>query len=336
MSLLGALNVDSNPTGTRSEVPVIPDENPPVRVPVFSVLPGYSPRLAGENPEHIELLATVKNFPPILVHRRTMRVIDGMHRLRAAQLRGDQTIAVTFFEGDDAAADLCSIETNVKHGLPLSRADREAAAGRVLTLYRQWSDRAVANATGLSPTTVSAIRRRLFSSAEQEASRIGRDGRFRPVDGSAGRERASAIIARKPDASLRNIAADAGVSIGTARDVRARLRDGRSPVLRPPRDTDRKEAPVDGGAVAQRRGPHAAPAIDWPSLRGNLSMDPTVKYVENGRDFVRWADRHVVDPATWGNHIDAVPAHWRKPVAELARSCAEAWLAFAHELEGKA
>src|SRR5947199_10633529 len=63
----------------------------PVPLPVSSLLPGDSPRVAGENPEHVQLLAAARNLPPILVHRSTMRVIDGMHRLRAARLRGDET-----------------------------------------------------------------------------------------------------------------------------------------------------------------------------------------------------------------------------------------------------
>ena len=70
------------------------DETDPVTVPVSSLLSGDSPRLAGENLEHVQLLAVVQGLPPILVHRSTMRVIDGMHRLRAAKLRGDETIAV--------------------------------------------------------------------------------------------------------------------------------------------------------------------------------------------------------------------------------------------------
>ncbi|GAA2102711.1 hypothetical protein GCM10009780_53300 [Actinomadura alba] len=267
-----------------------------------------------------------------------MRVIDGMHRLRAAQLRGDETISVKFFEGDDKEVFLLSVNTNIKHGLPLSLADREAAAGRILAIYRQWSDRAIAAATGLSPTTVSAIRRRSFVSAERESGRVGRDGRVRPVDGSAGRRRASEVIAMKPDASLRTIAREAGVSVGTARDVRERLRAGRDPVLTPQRSTTEERGPsVDGAVESQRHRTGSAPQnIDWRSVRGNLSRDPAVKYAENGRAFVRWIDGHVVEPVEWCGLIDAVPSHWRNSVAELARSCAGAWLEFAQELEQRA
>jgi len=321
-----------------TKAPVALGETAPVSVPISSLLPGDSPRLTGENPEHVQLLAAAQGLPPILVHRSTMRVIDGMHRLRAAKLRGDRTIFVKFFEGDDGEAFLLSIEANIEHGLPLSSADREAAASRILTLYRQWSDRAVAVATGLSPTTVSAIRRRLSLPAEQEGSRVGRDGRVRPMDGSAGRQRASAVIAMKPDASLRAIAKEAGVSVGTARDVRARLRTGQDPVLTSQRGTAEEREPSADGAVdsQRRRTGNARQSVDWPSMRGKLSSDPAVKYAENGRAFVRWVDGHVIEPAEWGELIDAVPSHWRRSVADLARSCAGAWVALAQELEGRA
>jgi ParB-like chromosome segregation protein Spo0J len=346
-SNLEALDVDSNPS---SKFPAREAHaQAPVSVPVSSLLPGDSPRLAGENPEHVKLLAAAQNLPPILVHRSTMRVIDGMHRLRAAKLRGDEAILVKFFEGDDGEAFLLSVDANIKHGLPLSSADREAAASRILALYPQWSDRAVAAAAGLSPTTVSTIRRRLFLPAEQESARVGRDGRVRPVDGSAGRRRASAVIAMKPDAPLRAIAKEAGVSLGTARDVRARLQAGRDPVLTSQRgSTDSRR--VSAKTTAAERGPSANGAAeprrrrtgsarqgtDWPSVRGYLSRDPAVRYAENGRAFVRWVDGHVIEAAEWRELIDAVPPHWRKSVAELARSCAGAWLAFAQELEERA
>src|SRR5262245_51146343 len=74
-------------------------------VPVEELLPADSPRLSGENETHAWLLAeTEAALPPIVVHRETMRVIDGMHRLRAAVLRGQKTIAVKFFEGDEKDA----------------------------------------------------------------------------------------------------------------------------------------------------------------------------------------------------------------------------------------
>jgi hypothetical protein len=61
-----------------------------------------------------------------------MRVIDGMHRLRAAQLRGDHGVEVKFFDGDADEAFIAAVRANITHGLPLTLADRKAAAQRIL------------------------------------------------------------------------------------------------------------------------------------------------------------------------------------------------------------
>nr|WSY51189.1 ParB N-terminal domain-containing protein [Streptomyces sp. NBC_00886] len=314
------------------------DAAAPVLVPISSLAPADSPRLTGENPEHVELLAMARDLPPILVQRSTMRVIDGMHRVRAAQFRGEEAISVTFFDGDDSEAFLRAVDANIKHGLPLSLTDREAAADRILANYPQWSDRTVAAASGLSHTTVGAIRRRSGVPAAAEGGRVGRDGRVRPVHGAAGRRRASEVIAEKPDAPLRAIAREAGVSVGTARDVRERLRAGRDPVLGSQRGTAQEPDPsADGPAESrQHRAGSTRQSTDWRSVVGSLSRDPAVRYAENGRAFVRWVDGHAIEPVEWCELIDAVPPHWRNSVAELARSCAGAWLELARELEQKA
>ena len=53
----------------------------------------------GEAKAHIARLAEAETpLPPVLVDRRSMRVIDGMHRLMAALSKGRETIDVQFFE----------------------------------------------------------------------------------------------------------------------------------------------------------------------------------------------------------------------------------------------
>ena len=74
-----------------------------VAVPVLTLRPADSPRLNGEDKAHISRLAETETpLPPILVDRRSMRVIDGMHRLMAASLQARQTIDVIFFDGSEA------------------------------------------------------------------------------------------------------------------------------------------------------------------------------------------------------------------------------------------
>ncbi|TQF01413.1 hypothetical protein E6W39_03110 [Kitasatospora acidiphila] len=196
------------------------------RIPIDSVLPGESPRFTIEDKAHIARLAeTDATLPPILIHRQTMRVIDGLHRLRAAQLKGEESIAVEYFDGTEEAAYLLSVEANIAHGLPLSVSERKAAAERIVTMRPEMSDRSIARNTGLSAKTVSEIRRRSTGDSGQSDARVGRDGRMRPVNADEGRRRVAKVIRERPDASLREIAQAAGVSVSTAHGVRCRIRD---------------------------------------------------------------------------------------------------------------
>ncbi|HEY1620466.1 MAG TPA: ParB/RepB/Spo0J family partition protein, partial [Streptosporangiaceae bacterium] len=124
------------------------------QVPVAALLVGDSPRLQGESNEHIRMLAaTDAQLPPILVHRPTMQVVDGMHRLRAALLRGQPTISVRFLDGSAEDAFISAVQANIEHGLPLTLADREAAADRIIATHPWRSDRWIATVTGLAAST---------------------------------------------------------------------------------------------------------------------------------------------------------------------------------------
>ncbi|HEY3872261.1 MAG TPA: ParB/RepB/Spo0J family partition protein [Actinocrinis sp.] len=171
------------------------------RVPLLRLRPADSPRLDGEVHEHVRILAgATARLPPILVHRHTMRVVDGMHRYRAALLRGDVEIEVTYLDGDDEDVFVHAVAANVAHGLPLSLRDRRAAALRILKTHPDWSDRSVATTTGLSPKTVGAVRRGASVEIPQSGSRLGRDGRRRtmpradPAGGSGGGETARGAL----------------------------------------------------------------------------------------------------------------------------------------------
>jgi ParB-like chromosome segregation protein Spo0J len=225
-----------------------------VAVPVSSLLPGETPRLGGEDKAHVALLAEAETpLPPILVDRRSMRVIDGMHRLPAASSKGRETIDVEFFDGSAADAFLCSVEANVTHGFPLSQADRRAAAARIIASHPHMSDRAIAESVGLAAKTVAAIRRSTDAPPEMNA-RVGRDGRVRPLDGVAGRRRAADLLAEHPGASLREIARGAGVSPTTARDVRRRLERGEEPSLGRPRAAEACGSSARPRQAGQGRG----------------------------------------------------------------------------------
>jgi len=300
---------------------------PSVSVPIDSLTVADSPRTGGERTEHVRLLAeTAEELPPILVHRRSMRVIDGMHRLRAAQQRGDRSVPVRFFEGDESLVFVAAVHANVSHGLPLSLADREAAAARILDMHGHWSNRVIAVVTGLAPNTVEVIRRRSARERDGQPHRLGRDGRVRPLSTESGRRRASEVIRDRPDASLRDIARLAGISVGTARDVRRRVAMGEDPVPTG-RHRDGTTALEPAGserddAARQRDRP---PARDSETILGILRRDPSLRYTESGRRLLRWLDVRTIGPQGWQSMLGDVPPHCSFLVAELAEACAEQW-----------
>ncbi len=236
---------------------------------MLSLRPADSPRLAGEDKAHIARLAETETpLPPILVDRRTMRVIDGMHRLMAASLQGRESIDVIFFDGSEADVFLRAVQENITHGLPLSQADRRAAAERIIASHPRMSDRAIGHSAGLAAKTVAAIRKSSSEEIPQSNARIGRDGRVRPLDSGAGRRRAAELLAQQPDASLRDVARAAGISPATVLDVRKRLERGQSPVPQKPAARQPAPGPATATATAARPPPaSAAPAATAPPSR---------------------------------------------------------------------
>jgi ParB-like chromosome segregation protein Spo0J len=303
------------------------------RIPIANLALTNWLRVKGEDIDHVRVLAELEDkLPPIVVHRATTRVIDGMHRVRAAMLRGAAHIDAVLFEGTEHDAFLLAVQLNAVHGLPLSRADRVAAAVRIMYSSPQWSDRAIARAAGLSDKTVASIRRQATAEIPHLPDRIGRDGRVRPVSAAAGRRLASEVIAENPDATIREIAMRAGISLGTARDVRGRLRNGLDPV--PPRRRDsagaRSRPAAEEEEAATRR---SLSAQMTPMIMKSLCTDPSLRYNETGRVLLRLLTLHVMSTADWERMISAVPMHRAQAVAHAARGCSEAWQQFAIRLE---
>ncbi|MGI5489876.1 ParB/RepB/Spo0J family partition protein [Microtetraspora malaysiensis] len=306
-----------------------------VSLPIESVLPADSPRLHGEDVEHIYSLAEVDDLPPIIVHRTTMRVIDGMHRLKAAMLRGDDTIQAVLHDCDDAGAFVMAVKSNIQHGLPLSLADRKAAAARIVRLYPRWSDRAIAEAAGLSAKTVGAIRRDTPGTAAEVRERVGRDGRVRPLNTVDGRRYASELIALYPDSSSREIARKAGISPSTVRDVRDRLRRGDDPVpaRRRPGNPDDRLTPEH---KLQERIKSLQSFDCRTDILQKLSKDPAVRLTDKGRAMLRWLSSQC-QQAEQGREFltDNAPDHCSELIADLACSFAAAWLNIAGEMRSR-
>jgi AraC-like DNA-binding protein len=287
---------------------------------IESLLPADSPRIDGENLEYIKILAAQESgLPPIVVHGATMRVVDGMHRLRAAILRGQHSIEARFVAGELRDLFVIAVKLNSRNGLPLSLRERTAAAQRMIKSHPHWSDRAIAHVTGLSAGTIAATRRRSTGQNLQLNSRLGRDGKVRRLTTVDGRLLTGRLMLERPEASIREIAREAGVSVGTAHDVRRRLQRGEDPA--PSRQS--------------RAGPLPAepPSPEPAGLPLALTRDPSLRFSENGRMILRLMGIHSITSATWNRLSGAVPAHCAEAVADIARKCAAAWQQFAEQVE---
>jgi ParB-like chromosome segregation protein Spo0J len=280
-----------------------------VELSIDDLLVDRSPRRGGLISDHVEALAELGGrWPPIVVARRDKRVIDGLHRVAAARRLGHKTIVAKLFEASQDEAYVASVKCNVEHGLPLTLAERKNAARQILQINSSWSDRRIAAICGLSPGTLGAIRSRQLGQPSQLAdgsvpveSRIGRDGRSRPVDSVAARQRVVAAIGDAPDLSLRKISSQVGSSPETVRAVRAQLAE------------------------------HADEVIDAEWWRHDAALGS----ISGGRQLVTWLARANIDRAGWSQHVNAIPVSRAYNLAAEARRRAAAWNEFADELEFK-
>ncbi|MER5642207.1 transcriptional regulator [Kitasatospora sp. NPDC002227] len=306
-----------------------------VTLPIALLTVGEPLRMAGQDTEHALRLAEVDTaLPPILVERETLRVVDGLHRMMAALLKGRQTIEVEFFEGTSEDAFLRSVELNVSHGLPLSLADRRASAERIIRSHGYLSDRAIARVAGLGAKTVAAIRQDAAGQLPPAEQRVGRDGKVRPVDGTKGRQKAAELIAERPEASLREVARLAGVSPATVSDVRRRLSAGQSPQVdgAAPAGAGRG-APARVSALRKRPSRAARVVADPAVLLEKLVRDPSLRHKREGRQLLHLLRQNAMGSQEISGLTTVVPPDYGALVAGLARQYAEIWQGFAQELD---
>ncbi|WP_445397716.1 streptomycin biosynthesis protein [Streptomyces sp. LE64] len=286
------------------------------------MLPADSPRLNGESTEHVRLIAELDDeLQPIIVHQQSLRVIDGMHRLRARAERGDTTIQARYFTGSDSKAFLFAVQCNTQHGLPLTREDRRAAAERIIKSFPTMSDRALAKFTGLAQQTVARIRHRLPPTESSEA-RIGVDGRARPVNPRENRRIAEEFLQENPYASLREIARAANISPSTAQDVRRRAM-----LQRGSPDPQARRQPTPSPMARPDPAPEQLRHLEV------LARDPSVRHTDTGRMLVQWLR---LTAAVSKNHtviVDSIPEHCSAITASAMRVCMAHLEEFAKKLE---
>ena len=127
---------------TRSRKPVARRPTPAKRHIATEAI-DWSLALRSINLEHIERLSGAEHLPPIKVWEYAsgrFRGIDGFHRWGVAKERGDKNVEVIvrhFPAGKqgDKAFDFECIQSNLEHGLPLSREERDRA---ILRIWQRW------------------------------------------------------------------------------------------------------------------------------------------------------------------------------------------------------
>ncbi len=145
------------------------------------------PRVEGIDPDHVRALEAVHDTWPSLavVHQDGHYIlIDGFHRMAAAQNLGLKTVPVEIRHlPPDGDLKALAFSLNAIHGRPLTLTDRRAEAERLLQARPEVSNLEVSRRAGLAPTTIATIRTRLEEAAaiEPAPERLGIDGTRYPV-----------------------------------------------------------------------------------------------------------------------------------------------------------
>lgn len=303
-----------------------------VEIAITDLRVGPSMRERGIDPAHVAALAeVVESWPPIVVNRSDRCVVDGQHRVAAAKQLGLRHLCAVWFDGsaDDSYVEF--VRCNMSHGLPLTLAERRAAARRIVRSRPDLSDRGIAQVCGLSPRTISRLREEAGADAatsngsRHAKGRIGRDGRVRPIDPAGTRARIAEEIARRPDASLRAIAGTVGASPETVRSVRNEMRTAVPLASQEGCGDGESEATVLGLLTRSRK---AAMALAWGDDRALTDR-------ENGQQFVDWFGTTSVEQGDLWRYVESVPLSRVYEIADESRRRAEFWTRFALAVEGR-
>jgi ParB-like nuclease domain len=318
-------------------------ELPVEKIPLSLLENGLFLRGAGTDTAHVKLLADAagsSELPPILVQKGNYRIVDGMHRVEAARLRGEKSIKAQLIPCTDQDAFILALKTNTLHGLPLSRRDRIFGAKHILAWHPDWSDRGVAAATGLGAKTIAGLRHHSADGIQQFSKRVGRDGKRHPLTAAEGRRRAVEYMMARPDAPLRQVAREVDVSLATAQDVRTRMRRGTDPITvgrqRPSPKPAARPLAEDGASLRNVANTHgirpSSPDPSWGLISAKLATDPSLRYTEGGRKFFRWMSMYATHASEWNEFSDAIPSHWLKDVYVAVNETLDELHHFADEL----
>lgn len=125
----------------------------------------------------------LESLPPVVVFDtpRGLILADGFHRLSAAKQSEQEMISADIQKGSvqDALSFACL--ANLKHGLPLTRDEKQKAIKDYIKMKAKWSNVKIAEDVGCSDQTIGRYRRQLEADGEIEpqVAREGQDGKMR-------------------------------------------------------------------------------------------------------------------------------------------------------------
>ena len=92
-----------------------------VKVQTSDIRPGVRLRTGKLNRDHLDAIAMSEgDWPPIVIRRADMTIVDGHYRYMAACQLGHTHIDCVYFDGRGDSAFLEALRRNRDHGLPLS------------------------------------------------------------------------------------------------------------------------------------------------------------------------------------------------------------------------
>jgi ParB-like chromosome segregation protein Spo0J len=284
-----------------------------VDVELSSLRFGLSPRSSEPSPQRVRLVAAmIDSCPPIIVERSSCSIVDGVHRVLAARTLGRKTIRARLFEGSHGDAIVVAIRANVVHGLPLTLAEREAGAQRILSIHPQWSDRRIGEVCGLSGKTVASLRNRPTAEVPQLDARVGADGRRRPADPEKQRAEIAKRLAENPTLSLRRVAQLVHASPSTVGSVKRQM-----------------GVEVIGDASSRKlaRGAKCSDDDDEgpAAVVADLGRALVLREARDNSDCDEWLDRRSTDYDDWTASLAAIQPDTITVWAAYARAQAGRW-----------
>jgi len=284
---------------------------------------GWRATAAAEQSGVTMLASRMEPDEPILVRRSDFSVVDGAARVATAKRLGLRYLMIEWCEGSELQAFELFLQRNNAHGRPPSAADREHGVLRILATEPLWSDRKIAAVAGSTPKWIARLRQRATGGARpgDTERRVGRDGRSRPVRPAETRQQIMKALDERPDAPLRVIARELGVSPETVRSVRNERQ--------PAGVVDPASAASCGNLdkLTFGRNPLISKQKTW-------SCDRAFQSTEAGLSFLEWFESTAMKSSGF-DRLEQVPLSRVYEIVDEAHSRASAWTDFARALEAR-